>query len=321
MIGKGDFSFNPKIDCYMNSKAVTILSYVDICGATLCNILLLRFLIVRCIEHKSIFIFKWNSKSLFPLFFLIHGIGDFIFSILKVTTTNSSVGNDIPITIVAFSLAPIFFMGMVLYYMVILNFLKGYTRMMSSVSRDKVAKMFSLYEKLAWLTVPIAFSVGLLPAIGLKYSEYGMEFSMVYLIGGGITTLLFGILWLFIFGFLLKKLASHLKDSVGSMDDIKVVYLRLRAAYYVGSLLLAIIAAFYIIFGVWTFLRIRSDYVLLLIQITVHPTATVLVLTVSHISHSDQVSPEKIDKYNHNEVIANSSGHVMTPTPKASSIV
>jgi hypothetical protein len=292
----------------MNSKAIMILSYVDICGATLCNILLLRFFIVRCIEQKSIFIFSWNSKSLFPLFFLLHGLGDFIFAVLKVTIKNSSVGNDVPITVVAFALPFFFFMGLILYYVVILNFLKQYTRMINPVRREKVERRFLFCEKIAApciLGLP-TFVVGLLPVIGLEYPEYRVEFAMVYLIGCGCFTFFGGSLWLLALGFLTRELASYIKDFTGSVDEIKIVYFRLKAAYYVGTLICAAIAVFYIIFGAWTFLRIRSDYVFLLIQITAHPTATVLVLTVSQITRQVQVSPSKVD--NGNKYVMKTSG-------------
>jgi hypothetical protein len=290
------------------------------CGSTLCNILLLRFLIVRCIEKKSLFIFRRNSRNMFPLFFLLHGIGDFVFSVLKVTMKNSSVGNDLPITVLACSVLCFSFTGIVLYYMVLLNFLKGYTRMINPVSREKVEKRFSLFKKVAWLLIPIMYVVGLLMVTGLKYSEYRIDFAMIYLIGGGICTLLFGILWLLTFGFLIKELANHIKLSVGSTNDIKVVYFRLKAAYYIGSVLMVTIAVFYIMFGLWSFLRIRSEYMILLIQIVAAPTFTSLVLTVSRINHKDQISPDhkeqispdsKIDKLDKIECIADTTGHEM----------
>jgi hypothetical protein len=285
------------------------------CGSTLCNILLLRFLIVRCIEKKSLFIFRWNSKSLFPLFFLLHGIGDFIFSILKVTTKNSSLGNDLPVTVVVYTLACFFFTGFVLYYMVLLNFLQGYTRMMNPISRKKVENFFSLSKKLAWLVLLPVFILGIGVVVGLKYSEYRVIFAMIYLVGGGVCILTFGSLWFLTFGFLIKEMANHIKDSIGSMDDIKVVYLRLKAAYYVGSTLFALIAVLYITFGSWSYLRIRSDYAILIIQITVHPTATILVLTVSHINRPAQPSPDfNIDKPHDIECNADSTGHEITLT-------
>jgi hypothetical protein len=224
---------------------------------------------------------------------------------------NSSVGNDIPITVVAFALPNLFVMGLVLYYILILNFLKQYTRMMNHVRREKVEEMFLLCEKIACFTGLTVFVFVLLQVIGLKFPEYRVEFAMIYLIGCGSWIFLFATLWLLALGFLIQELANHIKDSIGSMDDIKIVHFRLKAAYHVGTLTFVVVAVFYIIFGAWTFLRIRSDYVLLLIQITAHPTATVLVLTVSHITRQVRICPSKID--NNIKYVMNSTGQEMTP--------
>lgn len=285
MIGNGDFAINPTVDCYLNSESIRILSYVGISGASICNILLLRFLIVRCIEKKSIFIFSWTSRSLFPLLFLIHGFGDVIFAILKVTMKNSSVGNDAPITVVAFALPVFFFFGNVLYYVVILNFLKKYAQMMTPERREKTEKIFLICEKIAYFTGLPVCVFSSLPLIGLSYPEHRVHFAMIYLIGLGICCAVIVIIWLHALGFLIQELTQKIKDPIGSVEDLKIVCFRLKAAYYVGALTIATVGVIYIIFGAWTFLRIRSDYVFLLIQITAHPTATVLVLTVSKITY------------------------------------
>jgi hypothetical protein len=175
--------------------------------------------------------------------------------------------------------------------MVIIKFLDGYARMMSPSSREKVAKRSTIYKQIVWLFIPIVFVFALLPCVSLKYPAYATDFAMVYLVGIGLLVFFFCGVFNVTLGFLMNELNSHMKNSSGNNDDIKVIYSRLRAAYYVGTLLTAIVATSYFIFGVWEFLRIKSDYLFLLIQITVHPTATVLILTVSHITHHNQVSP------------------------------
>jgi hypothetical protein len=254
--------------------------------------LILRFLIIRCIEKKSVFIFQKNSRSLFPLVFLLHGLGDVIFAILKVGTENSSVGIDLPITIVAFFNPFFFLVGLVMYFMVIIKFLDGYARMMSPSSRAKVEKRSSIFKRFVTLIIPLNFVFAILPVIGVKYTKYAEAFAITYLAGLGLIVFFFCAIFNITIGFLMTELDSHMKNSShSSMNDIKPIYSRLRAAYYVGTSLTATVGTSYVIFGVWQYLRIKSDYLFLLVQITIHPVATVLILTVSHISHPNQVSP------------------------------
>lgn len=275
-------------------NAITALSYVDICGSTICNLLLLRYFIVRCCAKKKLFFLSTDPKSLFPLFFLLHGIGDFIFAVLKVTSSERPlVGRDVSVTLVAVFLPVFCFCGLVLYYGVIINFLKGYSRIMKRERREKVDQKFAVLSRRCYLLIPMSFVPCILPLVGLGYPANAAIFGMAYLIGNGFLALCYGFLFNSALGFLLAELNTHLKERSGDSDDIKLVYDRLQLAYLIGSGAFVFIGFAYLIFGSWYILLRKSSYLFLIIQITTHPLFTILILTVSRISHT-KILPQKI---------------------------
>ena len=298
--GLGDFAIIPYQNCGINKAAITALAYVDICGSTVCNLLLLRYFIVRCLRKKKLFFLSKDPRSLFPLLFLLHGIGDFIFAVLKVSyDVPPIVGKDISITIIAVFLPLFCYIGLALYYAVIIGFLRGYSRMMRAESRLKVDKMFVRLSKYAQLIPPISFLPCIMPVIGLIRPEYTNIFGSLYLLGNGILALFYGLLFNFALGFLLQELSLHLEhlktSGGGESNDIQLVYDRLYLAYRIGSVGFLVIGFSYIIFGSWQVLLQMSSYLFLIIQIVVHPTFTILILTVSQISRSQsRIGPSRV---------------------------
>ena len=295
--GYGDFAITPYVNCDINVDALRALSFIDIVGSTICNLLLLRYFIVRSMAKKRLFFLSTDPRSVFPLFFLLHGIGDFIYAVIKVSYEEPPiVGKDLSVTFLAVLLPFFCFCGLVLYYYVIINFLKGYSRMMSAESREKVEKRFASLKKISRAIPPISAIPCILPLVSLGYPQYGEIFAATYLIGNGILAMFYGLLFNFALGFLLTELHGHLEVDNGSgSDDIQQIYRRLRIAYCIGSVLFFIIGFSYMIFGSYEVLLRKSSYLILVIQITVHPTFTVLILTVSRISHKySKTSPMRI---------------------------
>jgi hypothetical protein len=293
----GDFSIIQDADCDINQAAIAALSYVDICGATICNLLILRYFIVRYKSKNSLFFISSDPKTLFPICFLLHGIGDFVFAVLKsVYDVQPVVGRDLSVTLIA-SILPFFcFCGLVLYYAVIIKFLKGYSRMMRPESREKVDLRFASLMKNSWALPPISLLPGLMPLFGLRYPEHVPVLGMVYLIGNGVLAICYGLFFNFALGFLLEELSIHLRNNPPEdNEDIQLVYNRLNLAHRIGSTLFFIIGFSYVIFGSWEMLLRKSSYLFLIIQITTHPTFTILILTVSHITHTrSKTAPLKI---------------------------
>ena len=283
--GIGDFAIAEGRDCDVNEVAITVLSITVICIATICNLLTCRHIYFRSLTMN----FRTaDAKCFFPIFFLLHGVGDFLFAVLKVSDRHHPiVGRDLSVTLVA-TFLPIFcYCGLILYYQVVMKFLKGYSCMMSQESREKVDKRFAYLQSKTFLIPPLSIIPCVIPLFSIPYPQYVTEFGKVYLIGNGILAASYGLLFYFAVGFLLKELSVYFKTSSMVADEILAVYRRLKLAHRAGTLLFLTLGISYIVFGSSTSpdLIIKSSYLFLIIQILTHPTLTILTLTVSHISH------------------------------------
>ena len=230
-----------------------------------------------------------DPKCIFPIFFLLHGIGDFLFSVLKISGRSRNrpiVGRDASVTIVAVFLPIFCYCGLVLYYHVVMKFLKGYSCMMSPESREKVEKRFaSLLTKSSYIP-PLSVIPCVLPLFSMQlFPQYVREFGMAYLIGNGFLATLYGAVLYLAIGFLLEELSNYFKTSTMVAVDIITVYNRLKLAHRAGTLLFITLGSSYVTFGCRTDLISKSSYLLLIIQVLTHPTLTILTLTVSNISH------------------------------------
>ena len=229
-----------------------------------------------------------DARCFFPLFFLLHGVGDFLFSVMKITDRNRPlVGRDLSVTILA-AFLPIFcYCGLVLYYHVVMKFLKGYSCMMSQESRDKVDRRFAYLQSKSIIIPPVSIIPSVMPLFSIPFPQYTTDFGKIYLIGNGGLAASYGLLFYFAVGFLLKELSVYFKTSSMVANDILVVYRRLKLAHRAGTLLFITLGISYIIFGSSTNPNLipKSSYLILIIQILTHPTLTILTLTVSHISH------------------------------------
>ena len=132
-----------------------------------------------------------------------------------------------------------------------------------------------------------------MPLFSIPFPQYVTEFGKVYLLGNGFLVICLGAFFYLALGFLLKELSTYLNTSSMIVDDILIVYKRLRLAHRVGTSAFAIVGISYSLFGLREdFLR-KSSYLLLIIQISTHPTFTVLILTVSQVTHR-KIAPVSI---------------------------
>ena len=229
------------------------------------------------------------------IFILLHGIGDFTFAALKLTSkVRPVVGRDVSITILAFFLPVFCYCGLLIYYFIIMKFLKGYSRMMAPESREKVEKRFALLLSRSLIVPPLSVVPCVMPLIGIAYPQFVKEFGMAYLIGNGFLALLYGSFFYLAVGFLLQELSVHMEHTGAGSEDIRTVYSRLLLAYRFGSVCLLVIGFSYCLFGSSGVLLRKSSYLFLIIQITTHPTFTILILTISRITHGNpKTVPDK----------------------------
>jgi hypothetical protein len=164
--------------------AVTALNIIDICITSICNLLIIAYIVRKCLQKHRLYFLSFTAKASFPLFFLLYGSGIFIFNLMKlVSNGGDTIGYDIKITIVASLLQVFLFSGLVLYFRLIITFMLGYARMMSAVSSQKVRTRFASLSFFSWFIPPFSVIICLIQSLGLLYPDSAEEIGMFYNIG------------------------------------------------------------------------------------------------------------------------------------------
>jgi hypothetical protein len=191
----GDFSLGISgSECQINYLGVRIISYFCIFFSAIFNILIIWHYVQLAKKLRSYYVISREFKTLFPFCFLITGISATIFGILKVTYPDGKqplLGRDVSISFVIFINMSSCFIGLVLYLHVIIQFLKGYSRMMSLESRERVSMRFQSLGFYSWFLPPFTLIFALMPLISTAYPSQSIQLGMTHLIG---------LFWLFIVG-------------------------------------------------------------------------------------------------------------------------
>ena len=283
--GLGDFSLKAGVHCDINQAVVTDTYIYILCSNAACMLLTIRYLLVRCIEKRSIFIVTLDPKSIFPFFFLASQIvGTALCSLKIIDKDQQIIGRDVVITFLGACLPLFAQWGLVIYFFVVIRCLKSYTTMMTAERSERVAKRFALFSRICLMIPPTSFAYSMIPLVGLPYPFYERTFAVIYLIGNGINAWLYGALTSLSLRFLLKELRCQVESFPKTSRDIKQVLQRLTYAYYVIVSMSFIIGASYVIFGSFSYLLVKSTYLFIFQQLTCPPSSTILILTVSRIS-------------------------------------
>jgi hypothetical protein len=232
-----------------------------------------------------------------------------------VSEEKDSIGYSTKITIVA-SLLPVFlFSGLILYFRLIIGFLNGYACMMSADSCKKVKTRFAKLSFLSWFIPPFSVVICLIQCIGLLYLDSEEEIGMLYNIGTAVNNFAFGIIFNHAVGFLLRELVVHIQNAAkGSADDIEAVYKRLKIAYIVLWAVFLLNGLLYLVFGSAVYLLRRSSYMVLITQIIMSPTLTVLIMTVTRISKSDSKIDPTTMNYTLSRRVSLDDNHIQLST-------
>lgn len=181
-----------------------------------------------------------------------------------------------------------------LYLQVIIQFLQGYSRMMSSASRERISQRLVLLGYCSWFILPAILIIGIMPLIAIAYPAQSNKLCMVHVIGAGLITFFYGFICSNCLSFLLKELKIYVKNLEGTLStDIKLVVFRLTAAYIVIVGSSAVFGILYVVFGSADLLFHLMAYFQLFTCACVPPQTFILVITVARVSHSDsnQVVP------------------------------
>lgn len=236
------------------------------------------------------FYISWQPRMLFPWVFLVELSAQAIFSTIKLIYGEEHlVGRDMNITCLLASSVFLSFYGLILYFFVVLKFLKKYSTMIVKERRDKLESLYAFLRVVTSSMPPLAFLFSYISIFGIIFRSYQRVFAIVSLIGIGLLSLLYGWITTTALKNLRKELSSHISNFPQSSDDIKLVLKRLTIAYRILLVMPTLMGLSYFVFCFDYMLR-KSSYLIIWLHMSWPGVATIIVTTVSQIANNRPVS-------------------------------
>lgn len=292
--GLGDFATIPGIDCDINIKVVVALYYVNIATTLICCAIISRYLIMKSLRDEKYCFAPSDPRTIFPWLLNLGSILQIIFSVGKVMSSNNLIiGRDIFPTILGSLLPPLAEIGLISYFFVVLKCLKSYIGIQPENRGSVLTDRFRLLGAASIVIAPIFAIFSFMPTVGLGFPEHRRDFAMLYFIGIGVIAWLCGIVTTTALRYLIGELKSHIKNFPQTLGDVKSVLWRITLAYYVLAVSIFLLGFSFIICGFSDVFLRKATYLILFQQLCCPPASTILILTVSRISQSNQISPFK----------------------------
>jgi hypothetical protein len=280
-------------ECLIHYMGVRVLSYFCIVIPGICNILLIGHYICIVIRKKGLITREY--KNMFPFFFFIMGSAYSVFGILKIAYPDGQqplIGRDFSISFALLIADSFCFAGLLTYLQVIIKFLEGYSRMMSTESRERVHERLLQVGFYSWFTLLSCVISGLMPLIAIAYPSHSTQLCMTQLILVGISAILYGLIFCNCLSFLLRELGIYLNKTEKQLQInsayLKVIIFRLTAAYYAVGAATLLFGIIYIILGSSNFLFHLTTYTILCMYTLAAPITFVLVVTVAYVAQNDE---------------------------------
>jgi hypothetical protein len=238
--------------CSINITGTFIAFIIGITISVLCISVLVRHYVIRCLAKKNIWIFTNDSRSLFPVMFIIAQIWSISFSIQMIMYNKKRIIKfDLGSTICSSAALLFTQFGLISYFFVILNFLKSYTysSIATTFEMDQTNKRFNRLILIAQSSSPIFIILAILPLFHLEYPQYGIFFMRVVLIVTGVCGLIYGGMVTNVLGYVLKILSDHMNDFDQHNIEMKIIYVRLKRAYHIIRVVSVVTGAALILFG------------------------------------------------------------------------
>ena len=272
--------------------SLKVLYSCAIVSTFFCIALISRYLFIRSIEKKVLCYISYEPKMIFPWVFLLQLFCQIIFAIAKLTFQDHQVvGKDLFLSVLCLALNFLAFLGLAIYFLVVLKFLKSYTTVLTDERNKIINNRFMTLRTINTLVPIICASSSFLVIVGLKYPQYRRVFALSCLITGGFLTLLYGFLTTSALRFVRLELISHVKGFPQSSDEVRLVLKRLTLAYYMLVVMSSAMGISYFLFCTTDSMLRKSSYLIIWLHISWPPAATILILTVSRIT--SRVAPEK----------------------------
>lgn len=316
-----DHAFNTSgPECLINHMGIRVLSYLCIIIPSVCNFLVIGHYISMAMRKKTSIVITREYKTIFPFCFLIMGIAYSIFGILKVAYLDGQqplIGRDFSISFVGFICDVFCFAGLVTYLQVIIQFLEGYSRMMTPESRERVHQRFLSLGFYSWFTLLGVVIASLMPLISVAIPSHAKQLCMTQLILVAFAAITYGLIFCGCLSFLLKELHMYTNrtdkqlQSKAESSHMKLIVFRLKAAYYLIGGATIQFGIVYLIFGCSNFLFHLTTYAILIMYTLAAPTTFVLVITVSGVSQNESKAAPQPDEKTQSKkaLVSNRSKH------------
>jgi hypothetical protein len=280
-----DYSIVEGDNCTINMSSIMYLSIVDLIFAASFLFVILRHISVRL---RTITCRSMETKSVCTFAFAAIGVVDFLLAISKLAYGKPEIiGRDIGHSVLQLLFTFFCFVSLTLYYRVVLKFLRGYSRMMSTNDRNNLRHRYDVLQKYSWLIVLFSLPVSGAPILAYCYQSHIVILTIVGVAGTGLLVFIYGVFLITAVGLLLAELTPYTKsDSSAFVGDLSVVCMRMRITFYLGGGIIIFGASAMVIFGSWDFLRNKVSYILIISRIIGMSLFMILTMTLSRIASS-----------------------------------
>ena len=278
-----DYSIVEGDNCTINILSIMFLSIVDLMPAVAFLFLILRYISVRL---KSMPCRSMEAKSWCPFAFAVVGVVDFLLAAFKLSFAEPEIiGRDINSSILQSLFIFFCFISLTLYYRVVLKFLRGYSRMMSSDDRSNLRYNYDVLQKFSGLIILFSIPVSSASILAHISPSYIISWTVLGVAGTGLLVFIYSLFLTTAIGFLISELAPYIKSTTPSyVGDLRVVCTRMRITYYLGGGMILFGSAAMVIFGSWEFLRDKVSYIIIFSRILGMPLFMILTMTLSRIA-------------------------------------
>ena len=287
----GAFSTIDGRKCDIHQNSIYGLNIIDTTLVVAYLLLILQHLARRLHALKDIRLFLSDPKTPCSFIFMFIGISDLVVSLSAVLYKERKlIGKDTTVSIAAAMFAFFCFVGLSVYFQIMVNFMRNSARLMTAANRHKVLSRLTVLRNLSWAVVPLSIPICMSSIFCLIFPENMRPFAMTAIIGIGLLIFFYTVLYLTALGFIVAELSAYLEKSQseirgGGTNTLFLVCRRLKLAYNLGGSSLLGGAGLMILCGSWDFLFRKFAYVSILLRLNSIFFFIILFVTISGVTN------------------------------------
>jgi hypothetical protein len=262
------------------------LCIIDIFVSAAVIIAVARYLWIRRNEKRRAASCCFVSlRKLCPFVFFLTAVTSFIIAYLRLLD-GEVIGLDPGVSLLQTVHCILCLCSTAIYYQNLLNFLKGYSRIMSPSGRHFILSRFTFLSATCWVTIPLGLAPSSFPLSALFFPSKMRELCSGCLIGVSCMVFMYGTLFVTALGLLTVELSPYVekcKSKYATSEDLQLVCKRMKRAYWGSMFLMFGTSICMIAFATTDYLLDRVTYVIIIIRICVMTLYLLLMVTLSKI--------------------------------------